>query len=98
VLQVVSSALSNLEQLVIRRGSATMPDLGPCFDTQDGVRVEATLLPGIEGHTANPVTTLNAGVLTFRRSGAEWMVRVRLLGPPQAEGEPLPVVYDSGEL
>jgi hypothetical protein len=77
-----------------------MADLGPSFETGDGLLCRAALLPGCDGKTENPTRTLNAGLLTFRRTDdpERWSLRIRLLGPPEEDGGAVRVVYDSGEL
>jgi alkaline phosphatase D len=97
ILQVVSSAMSNLERETLRRGSATMADLSPDFVTDGGIRVAAKLLSGSDG-SDNPYPHLNAGIISFRREGERWRVRVRLIGHDENEPERTGTVYDSGEL
>jgi alkaline phosphatase D len=97
VIQVVSSALSNLEREPIRLGSASMADLVPEFETDRGVRTVARLIPGNDGST-NPYPHLNAGIIGLRRDGTEWRIRVRLIGHDEGDPERTGVVYDSGEL
>lgn len=97
IVQVVSSAMSNLERESLRRGSASMADLVPEFETDQGVKCVARLLPGREGST-NPYLHLNAGIIGLRRDGDRWRIRVRLIGHDENDPDRTGVVYDSGEL
>jgi alkaline phosphatase D len=96
IVQIVSSALSNIERPELELSSAAMPELGPTFRTADGLYCEAELLLGRPGATSNPHTGLNAAVLGFCREGARWRLRVQLLGLDPG-GKVVPV-YDGGYL
>ncbi len=97
IFQFVSSAVSNLEKRINRLASGELPMITRGTTTESGLACSFSLVPGVDGRDENPTDALNAGVLTLRRSGDEWMVRMRIVG--HEPGEPLRarVVYDSGE-
>jgi alkaline phosphatase D len=98
MVQVVSSAISNIERPELEFSSAVMPELGPTFETAEGLKCVAELLPGQEGRTSNPHTGLNTAVLGFRREGSRWRLRIQLLGLDSREPDRVVPVYDSGYL
>lgn len=95
MLQVVSSAVSNLEHAAVREGSAHVAEFTPAFETASGVRCAGRLLPGVARHAANPYAGLNAGIIELFREGGAWHVRVRLVGYDGGEPVHVGVVYES---
>ncbi len=98
VLQLVSSAVSNVEQRLGRVASEALLEARPTHHTREGLRLEAALLRGIEGASENPFPGLNAGLVELRRDGGRWRVRLKLVGHDDADPPGPRVVFDSGEL
>lgn len=94
MLQVVSSALSNLENVIVRKSSSEVAELRPAFETEAGVCCAARLIEGVDGAAANPYKGLNAGIIEIHRARGRWDVRVRLVG--EGEDEDAAIVYDTG--
>lgn len=96
ILQVVSSALTNYENVLVRAGSSESAELARELETAAGVRCEAKLLSGLPELATNPYRRLNAGIVEVYREGSGWQVRVRLVGHEGDEPPYARVVFDSG--
>jgi alkaline phosphatase D len=96
VLQLVSSAISNVASPLVRVPAAAAPQLLGAV-RGDGVALRAELVPPTRAHHEHPYPGLNFGLIDLEPAGAApARVRFRLIGDDQAEAPGPRTVYDTG--
>ena len=87
IVQVVSSPVSNLEDQLVRRTAAALAPWTPLHGKTGDRTWQVKLLPGEDGHTANPQPELNTGLLRFHRDDDGWHLTVELLAVVDGEAK-----------
>lgn len=98
LIQLVSSAVSNLENPVVRAAASELPVLmSTTLPGEEGLG-EARLLPGVGEATANPFSGLNIGLLEICRNGGRPLLRYVLLTHDEDDPPRSRIVFDTGEI
>jgi len=95
-LQLVSSALSNVQGRVQELAGGAMARAVSTKGRPTKTFAHASMLEGVDGADRNPCAQLNMGVIDVDASGHDAAVRVRLLSPDEEVVPNAAPVFDSG--